>query len=170
VLLLHHTYGFGTPELPAPQATLMKLVVEGVLSQNIPWGLVIAGGCFAIVVELFGIPSLPFAVGIYLPVSTMTPIFVGGIIRRAMEKGSADDEKALSGRRERGVLLGSGLVGGEGLMGVAIAFYAFVTGHKPAGFGDAWLGPLRSLFPVLAFAAVAAVLWFAARGRDAEAR
>ena len=170
VMLLHHTYGFGTPELPAPQATLMKLVVEGVLSQNIPWGLVIAGGCFAIVVELFGIPSLPFAVGIYLPVSTMTPIFVGGVIRHAMEKRSAGDEKALFERRERGVLLGSGLVGGEGLMGVAIAFYAFVAGRKPGGFGDAWLGPLGSFFPLLAFAAVAAVLWFTAHGRDAEAR
>jgi putative OPT family oligopeptide transporter len=170
VIMLHNAYGFGTEEIPAPQATLMKLVVEGVLSQNIPWGLVLAGGCFAIVVELFGIPSLPFAVGIYLPVSTMTPIFVGGVIRRALEKRSEGDEATLNERRERGVLLGSGMVGGEGLMGVAIAFYAVVMKSQPEGFGDEWLGPLAPIFPLLAFAAAAVLLWYAARGRTARMR
>ncbi|MDX1380494.1 MAG: oligopeptide transporter, OPT family, partial [Xanthomonadales bacterium] len=81
VLLLAKTFGFGSEELPAPQATLMKLVVDGVLDQNLPWGLVGIGVAIAIVAELFRIPSLPFAVGVYLPVSTMTPIFFGGMLR-----------------------------------------------------------------------------------------
>jgi putative OPT family oligopeptide transporter len=168
VLLLHHTYGLGTVEIPAPQATLMKLVVEGVLSQNIPWGLVLAGGCFAIVVELFGIPSLPFAVGIYLPVSTMTPIFVGGVLRHVLEKRSRGDDQVAE-RRERGILLGSGMVGGEGLMGVGIAAFAFIAKRKPEGFGDAWLGPLADIGPLLAFAVLAAILWLVARGKTTRA-
>ena len=140
VLLLAKTFGFGGEELPAPQATLMKLVIEGVLDQELPWTLVIMGASIAIVCELFKLPSLPFAVGVYLPVSTMTPIFVGGLIRLWMER-SAPSTQLASDRRERGTLLGSGFVGGEGLLGVGIAGVAFVTGQKPEGVGTDWLGP-----------------------------
>ena len=72
VTVLHHAYGFGSTHLPAPQATLMKTVIEGVLAAEIPWTLVGIGAAFALVAEAFRIPSLPFAVGLYLPVSTMT--------------------------------------------------------------------------------------------------
>lgn len=139
VLLLAETFGFGSKELPAPQATLMKLVIDGVLDQNLPWTLVAIGGIIAIVCELFRIPSLAFAVGVYLPVSTMTPIFIGGLIRHYFEKRTKDKEQ-LDERRERGVLLGSGFVGGEGLLGVGIAAVAFIQSKKPDGIGTGWAG------------------------------
>jgi len=140
VLLLAETFGFGSKELPAPQATLMKLVIDGVLEQNLPWGLVMIGVGIAVVAELLKIPSLPFAVGVYLPVSTMTPIFFGGMLKLWLEKSSRDKQQAIE-RRDRGVLLGSGFVGGEGLLGVAIAGVAFWQGARPQGFGLSWLGP-----------------------------
>ena len=131
---------FGSQELPAPQATLMKLVIDGVLEQNLPWGLVAIGAAIAITIELFRIPSLPFAVGVYLPVATMTPIFLGGMLKLWLERSARDEDQAAE-RRDRGVLLGSGFVGGEGLLGVAIAGVAFWQGARPAGFGTDWMGP-----------------------------
>ncbi|MDZ7642879.1 MAG: oligopeptide transporter, OPT family [Woeseiaceae bacterium] len=139
VLLLAKTFGFGTTELPAPQATLMKLVIEGVLDQQLPWGFVAIGIGLALVCELLKIPSLPFAVGVYLPVSTMTPLFLGGLLRGWFEKRATSPAEA-SDRRERGILLGSGFVGGEGLLGVGIAAVAFVQNRKPDGIGTDWLG------------------------------
>ncbi len=134
VWVLGETFQFGSAELPAPQATLMKTVVDGVLSANLPWGLVIIGGFIALFVELIGIPSLPFAVGVYLPVSAMTPVFMGGIVRRMVDKSKEtmpQEQKA----KEQGVLLSSGLIAGEGIMGIAIAIYAFIMGSKPEGIG-----------------------------------
>jgi len=134
VFLLGEAYGFGSPEIPAPQATLMKTVVDGVLNANLPWGLVLIGASFAVVAELLSVPSLPFAVGIYLPLSTMTPIFVGGVIRRIVENRN---QKKLTDFAEKqtdtGVLLGSGLIAGEGIVGVSIAAYAVITQARPAG-------------------------------------
>jgi putative OPT family oligopeptide transporter len=139
VLALGKGFGFGSTELPAPQATLMKLVIDGVLDQNLPWALVAIGVGIALVCEIARIPSLPFAVGVYLPVSTMTPIFVGGLIRLWMERSAADKTSAAD-RRERGVLLGSGFVGGEGLLGVGIALVAVWQSRRPDGIGIEWLG------------------------------
>ncbi len=165
VLLLAGTFGFGSEELPAPQATLMKLVIDGVLDQNLPWGLVAIGAGIAIAAELLRIPSLPFAVGVYLPVSTMTPIFLGGMLKLWLERSSEDEAQAI-GRRDRGVLLGSGFVGGEGLLGVAIAGAAFIQGTRPAGFGTGWLGPdwLVAAASFIAFLLFAA--WFVKRVRN----
>ena len=129
----------GTTELPAPQATLMSLVIEGVLQSSLPWGLVGIGVGIALVAEALKIPSLPFAVGVYLPVSTMVPLFFGGLLRWRAES-SAANEHEMSSRRERGILFGSGLVGGEGLLGVAIAAVAFTRGAAPAGIGSDWAG------------------------------
>jgi putative OPT family oligopeptide transporter len=164
VLLLASTFGFGSEELPAPQATLMKLVIDGVLDQNLPWGLVALGALVAIAAELLRIPSLPFAVGVYLPVATMTPIFLGGMLKLWLERSSKDEDQAIE-RRDRGVLLGSGFVGGEGLLGVAIAGVAFAQGARPAGFGTGWLGPdwLVNLAGFLFFLVFAA--WFVKRVR-----
>ena len=164
VLLLAETFGFGSAELPAPQATLMKLVIDGVLDQNLPWALVGIGVAIAIVAELLKIPSLPFAVGVYLPVSTMTPIFLGGMLKLWLERKSKDEQQ-LSARREKGVLLGSGFVGGEGLLGVAIAGVAFYQGARPAGFGTSWMGPdwLVNIISFAAFLLFAA--WFVRRVR-----
>ncbi len=169
VLALGKGFGFGSTELPAPQATLMKLVIDGVLDQNLPWALVAIGAGIALVCEIARIPSLPFAVGVYLPVSTMTPIFVGGLIRLWMER-SAKDATTAADRRERGVLLGSGFVGGEGLLGVGIALVAVAKSRRPDGIGTEWLG--SDLAAMLAGAAAFAVFiaWFfrSVRGRTEQ--
>ncbi len=159
VLALGEGFGFGSTELPAPQATLMKLVIDGVLDQNLPWGLVAMGAGIALACEIARIPSLPFAVGVYLPVSTMTPIFVGGLIRLWMERTAKDDATAAD-RRERGVLLGSGFVGGEGLLGVGIALVAVAKSRRPDGIGTEWLGsePVAMLVGAAAFAVF--IAWF----------
>ncbi len=159
VLLLAETFGFGSRELPAPQATLMKLVIDGVLDQNLPWTLVGLGAGIAIVCELFKIPSLPFAVGVYLPVSTMTPIFIGGMIRHYFESRTKNNEQ-LEARREKGVLLGSGFVGGEGLLGVGIAAVAFIQSQKPAGIGTGWAGSDLIAMIAGAIAFTLLVTWF----------
>ena len=124
VLLLDKAYGFGSPELPAPQATLMKLVIEGVLEAKLPWALVGIGVGIAVAAELARLPSLPLAVGVYLPVSTMATVFAGGLLRWWMERRAATEEERLR-RREQGVLFGSGLVGGEGVLGVLVAGVVF---------------------------------------------
>jgi len=110
------------------------------------------------------IPSLPFAVGVYLPVSTMTPIFVGGLLRLWMER-KARDKDELDARRERGVLLGSGFVGGEGLLGVGIAAVAFITAQKPAGIGTGWLGTEAAAMAVGMVAFALFIAWFFRRVR-----
>jgi putative OPT family oligopeptide transporter len=144
VLLLDQVYGFGTSELAAPQATLMKIVIEGVLEKALPWLLVGIGVIIALTAEIFRIPSLPFAVGVYLPVATMMTVFLGGVLRWFMEKTSKTKEDSDS-RREHGILFGSGLVGGEGLMGVAIAAVAFIYKKSPPSIGTEWAGSLAPI-------------------------
>ena len=166
VVILNEAYGFGTDDLPAPQATLMKLVIEGVLESSLPWGLVGIGVGITVIAELARIPSLPFAVGVYLPVTTMVPVFLGGLLRHLLDRSSPSKETA-SGRRERGILFGSGLVGGEGLLGVAIAGAAFLKGARPAGFGFACAGAAAPWIGLLAFLLLAAFfLWRAHGGRE----
>ena len=159
VLALGKGFGFGSEELPAPQATLMKLVIDGVLDQDLPWGLVAIGVGIAFVCEILRIPSLPFAVGVYLPVSTMTPIFVGGLIRLWMERTAKDDTVAAD-RRERGVVRGSGFVGGEGLLGVGIALVAVARSRRPDGIGTEWLGSEATAMLVGAAAFAVFIAWF----------
>ena len=167
VLALGKGFGFGSTELPAPQATLMKIVIDGVLDQNLPWGLVAMGAGIALACEIARIPSLPFAVGVYLPVSTMTPIFVGGLIRLWMER-SAKDQTVAADRRARGVLLGSGFVGGEGLLGVGIALVAVAKSRRPDGIGTEWLGSELTAMLVGAAAFAVFIAWFfrSVRGRS----
>jgi len=162
VMLLAETFGFGGKDLPAPQATLMKLVIDGVIDQSLPWGLVAIGVGIALLAELLRIPSLPFAVGVYLPLSTMTPIFLGGLLRWLLTRARATADA--DSRTERGVLLGSGFVGGEGLLGVALAGAAFLLGRKPVGLGHAWAGEAGSwLLGAAAFALLTG--WFLRRVR-----
>lgn len=121
VLLLGKTYEFGSPEIPAPQATLMKTIIEGVLSGQLPWDLVATGAGLSITAMLCGVSGLAFAIGVYLPLGSMMALFVGGVVRRlsapAAEAGKADDDP--------GILAASGLVAGEGLAGILVAFLAF---------------------------------------------
>lgn len=118
VLLLGHAYTFGSSELPAPQATLMKTVIEGVLAGALPWGLVATGAAFSLCGMLAGLPGLAFAVGIYLPLGSLTPIFVGGWVAKIV----ASRRGGPAGESDAGVLASSGMIAGEGLAGVAIAF------------------------------------------------
>ena len=113
--LLNNAWGYGSEELSAPQATLMKLVVEGVMEGNLPWNLILVGVAIAVAVELMGIESLPFAVGMYLPIHLSMGIMIGGIIRRIVEKVKKSGV-------ERGILFTSGMIAGEGLVGIILAF------------------------------------------------
>ena len=167
VILIGQAWGFGSEEIPAPQATLMKVVIEGVLDSSLPWGLVGIGIGLALIVELLGIPSLPFAVGVYLPVATMVPVYLGGMLRYFAEK-TADSPEAGSERRERGVLFGSGLVGGEGLLGVAIAGVAAATGQAPAGLGYGWAGSLAQVFALAVLGALMVGFWLVSNQRDSR--
>ncbi|MBQ4145185.1 MAG: oligopeptide transporter, OPT family [Clostridia bacterium] len=121
--LLDTAWGFGSEQLGAPQATLMKLIIEGVMDGNLPWTLVFIGVFIAIVVEIVGIPVLPFAIGVYLPVQLNACIMVGGLVRLALDKlkKSDDEKKAIT---NNGVLFCSGMIAGEGLVGILLALLA----------------------------------------------
>ena len=122
LLLLNSAWGFGTTELAAPQATLMKMITEGVMNGNLPWPLVLIGIFAAIVVEILGIPVLPVAIGLYLPLELSATIMIGGVIRWIVDKKAADKNGEASG----GVLFCSGLIAGEGLVGILLAILAVV--------------------------------------------
>jgi putative OPT family oligopeptide transporter len=169
VYLLGMQYGFGGVDFPAPQATLMKTVVDGVLQANLPWGLVLTGAAFAIVAEIVGIPSLAFAVGIYLPLSTMTAVYVGGCLRALAERRAAGESggSAEKSGTERGILFGSGLIAGEGVMGIGIALTALLLGRRPPGLGIELPEVAGSAISLAAFALLAAFLLRTARTRNA---
>ena len=116
MLLLDAAWGFGSEELAAPQATLMKMIVEGVMEGTLPWALVFMGVFIALSMELLGIPVLPVAIGLYLPLELTAAIMIGGLVRLAAEKR----RKAFSS----GILFCSGLIAGEGLAGILLALLA----------------------------------------------
>lgn len=121
--LLDSAWGFGSEELSAPQATLMKMIIEGVIEGNLPWSLVFIGIFIAVVAEIVSIPVLPFAIGIYLPVHLNACVMVGGLIRLALEKSRKDEEqKKLI--INNGILFCSGMIAGEGLVGILLALLA----------------------------------------------
>jgi putative OPT family oligopeptide transporter len=117
-LYLHDVFGIGTAAIPAPQATLMSTIIKGLLSQNLPWGLVLVGVFLSISLELCGIRSLSFAVGSYLPIATTAPIFVGGLVRAYVERRSGAREESEVGA---GTLFSSGLIAGGSLCGILFA-------------------------------------------------
>lgn len=120
--LLDSAWGFGTEELAAPQATLMKMVIEGIMGGNLPWGLILIGVFLAVFIEILGIPVLPFAIGIYLPVQLNACIMVGGLIRLFFDKMKESDKK--KGIINDGILFCSGMIAGEGLVGIILAILA----------------------------------------------
>ncbi len=121
--LLDSAWGFGGDELAAPQATLMKMIIEGVMDGNLPWGLVFIGVFIAVVVELIGIPVLPFAIGVYLPVQLNACIMVGGLVRLAVDKMKKPEEEKKRITND-GILFCSGMIAGEGLVGILLALLA----------------------------------------------
>lgn len=179
VLLLERTLGVGEATLqhpnplPAPQATLMATVIKGLLSQNLPWGLVIAGMGIAAVVELCGISSLAFAVGAYLPLSTTSPIFIGGLVKwfvERKEKGKAEESEI-----GPGALFSSGLIAGGAITGIIIAaMLGYTVGTTLEGTPISLLSKLRLFDPeamgvfgdiggLVAFSVLTLILWLYAR-------
>jgi putative OPT family oligopeptide transporter len=142
-LYLHQVMTIGSGALPAPQATLMSTIIKGLLSQNLPWGLVLVGVFIAVTLELCGIHSLSFAVGSYLPIATTAPIFAGGLVRAYVEKKTGQTEESEVGS---GTLFSSGLIAGGSLAGILYAIL-FGRGWIPEADG----GDARSLIPFLDF-------------------
>lgn len=120
--LLDSAWGFGSEELGAPQATLMKMVIEGIMGGNLPWGLIFIGIAIAVIVEIIGIPVLPFAIGVYLPVQLNACIMVGGIIRLFFDRMKEGKKKDTT--ISNGILFCSGMIAGEGLVGILLAVLA----------------------------------------------
>lgn len=124
--LLNTAYGFGSEELGAPQAMMMKMVVEGVMNGNLPWALVFIGIFISVVVQILGLPVLPIAIGIYLPISLSTPIMVGGIIRWVVDKRRYKTDESRKNAVQTGVLYSSGMIAGEGIIGIILAVCAIL--------------------------------------------
>lgn len=121
--LLDSAWGFGSEELAAPQATLMKMIIEGVMDANLPWALVFIGVFVAIIIEILGIPVLPFAIGVYLPVQLNACIMVGGLVRLALDKMKKEETEKKRIVND-GILFCSGMIAGEGLVGILLALLA----------------------------------------------
>ena len=154
--LLNAAWGFGSNEIPAPQATMMKMLVEGIMNAELPWALILIGIFVAIVVEILGIPVLPFAVGMYLPFSLSAGIMAGGVVRWILERRKTDDEKEKKASIERGTLFTSGLIAGEGLMGVILAILAVLKVDSKIVFPVA----LPQIGSLIIFIALLAYLYF----------
>jgi putative OPT family oligopeptide transporter len=137
LILLNRAWTFGSPEIPAPQAMLMKLVVEGVMGGNLPWVPVLCGAAIGLALAVLRLPVLPIAIGLYLPIHTSAPIVAGGLIRLAAERRNA----ASGANGENGILFASGLIAGEGFIGILLAVFA-VVGVNLAGAGLPSLGKI----------------------------
>ena len=153
--LLDTAWGFGSKDIPAPQATLMKLVVEGVMDGNLPWPLIFAGASIGLAVEVLGIPILPFAVGLYLPIHLSAGIMVGGLVRLFTENRKKSSEAEKKAQVDRGILYTSGLIAGEGLVGVLLAIFALIN------VGGNSLADIINLSEKINFGQIGALAFFA---------
>ena len=126
MLLLNKAWGFGSNELPAPQAMMMKMVVEGVMSGSLPWTLILIGAFIAFAVFILGLPVLPVAIGLYLPIHLSAAIMIGGIIRTIVDKKKYSSDEAKAAAVDRGILYSSGLIAGEGIIGILLAVFAVI--------------------------------------------
>jgi putative OPT family oligopeptide transporter len=131
-LYLNRVFGIGSEAIAAPQATLMATIIKGLLSRNLPWGLVLVGVFVSIVLELCGIRSLSFAVGSYLPIATTAPIFAGGLVRLWVERRSGATQESDLGA---GTLFSSGLIAGGSICGILFALLV----------GTGMIGPLQAV-------------------------
>ena len=171
--------GSEVKKFDAPKATLMSYIIRGILDRQLPWGLVLFGVMISVMLELVGIPSLAFAVGVYLPISSSTPIFVGGLIRwlvdrarrREMEHHQLSDEQhAAEGDKSPGVLMASGYIAGGAIAGIIIAFLAGVLtdfdnsiGKWAAANNPFFAGANADLLALIPFAVITLVLWLVGR-------
>ena len=161
LILLGTAYTFGSPDLPAPQATLMKTIIEGVLAGALPWGLVLTGGGLTLGAMLCGASGLAFAIGVYLPLASMAALYVGGCVRRIAERGADAPRK---GAGDPGVLAASGLVAGEGLAGVLVAALV-ASGVAPRSMTPHLGGTAGSAAVSVVILTTCAFLWLAGRAR-----
>lgn len=122
--LLNAAWGYGGAEVPAPQATLMKMIVEGIMGGKLPWTLVFVGVFLALGLEILRVPVMPFAIGLYLPIYLNATIMIGGVVRLLMDKRKNVDEKTKERQATDGTLYCAGMIAGEGLVGIALAILA----------------------------------------------
>jgi putative OPT family oligopeptide transporter len=170
--------GTRVAKFDAPKATLMSYIIKGILNGQLPWSLVLLGVMIAVVLELSGVPSLPFAVGVYLPLSSSTPILVGGLVRwladrqihrRFVGKNLTADELEAEGNKSPGVLLSSGYIAGGAIAGIVIAFVAGVMSDLQAHIDD-WAkannplfeGPNSDVLSMIPFLLLSVLLYFTA--------
>ena len=165
--LLNAAWGFGSEAIPAPQASLMKMVVEGVMGGTLPWTLIFMGAFVAVAVEVLGIPVLAFAIGLYLPIHLSAPIFVGGLIRSYVEnKKKFASEEARKNAVDAGILYSSGMIAGEGLVGIFLAVIAVfgVDINMSSIYGDNFMA-IGNWVGLIAFAALLATLNYVCRNK-----
>lgn len=166
--LLDTSLHFGSDALPAPQATLMKMIVEGVMSADLPWTLIFIGVFIAVIVEILGVPVLPFAIGVYLPVHLNACIMVGGIIRLVFDKSKKPEETKKATVND-GILYCSGMIAGEGIMGIIIAVLTLFGLDKVIDISGVFakLGVpamAQNILSLVVFAVIiATVVWFSVR-------
>ncbi len=170
--LLDNAWGFGSNGLDAPQASMMKLIIEGVMDGNLPWALIISGAFIAVVAEILKIPVLPFAIGLYLPVHLNACIMVGGVIRFVFEKlnpSKVNKDEVIN----RGVLFSSGMIAGEGLVGIILAVLAIFGIDKMIDLSVMFgIGPVVSqigglvLFAVIILVFLKFTLWKKSKKTD----
>jgi uncharacterized oligopeptide transporter (OPT) family protein len=183
LIVLNNSLGIGeiTPEHPhalqAPQATLMSTIIKGMLSNSLPWGLVLIGMGISAVVELCGVSSLAFAVGAYLPLSSTTPIFAGGVVKWLVDRKNKN--KAEESEVGPGALFSSGLIAGGALTGILIAILIGTTTKDAAGndvsilslfnTGIAETMQYGSLISLICFVLLALILYRFATAKQKEA-
>ncbi|MBS7309680.1 MAG: oligopeptide transporter, OPT family [Treponema sp.] len=167
LILLNTAWGFGSKELSAPQATLMKLVTEGVMNGNLPWNFVFIGAACTVIFEILGMPSLAVAIGIYLPLELTAPIMIGGVLRKIMDKKN----NSSSSESSRGVLFSSGLIAGEGLLGVLLAILTVAGVADKIAFGAAIPNVVRVIGSVVVFALLLVLMVkYALPGKNEKAK
>ena len=167
LILLNTAWGFGSKELSAPQATLMKLVTEGVMNGNLPWNFVFIGAACTVIFEILGMPSLAVAIGIYLPLELTAPIMIGGVLRKIMDKKN----NSSSSESSKGVLFSSGLIAGEGLLGVLLAILTVAGVADKIAFGAAIPNVVRVIGSVVVFALLLVLMVkYALRGKNEKAK
>ena len=163
--LLNGAWGFGSEELSAPQATMMKMVIEGVMGGDMPWSLVFVGVAIAVFVEVVGLPVLPIAIGIYLPIHLNAGVMLGGLVRLLVEKRKYASETEKESCIQSGILYASGLIAGEGVVGILLAVFA-VLGISLDISGVINLGNIGGL---VAFALVlGSILFFCNKGKQSS--
>lgn len=162
--LLNAAWGFGTDELGAPQAMMMKMVVEGVMGGKMPWTLVFTGVFLAVAIEILGLPVLPVAIGIYLPIHLNAAIMLGGLVRLFVEKRKYASEKEKNDSIQSGILYTSGMIAGEGVVGILLAMFAVAKVNTDIS-DKVNLGNIGGLvcFALL----LLSILYFCSKGRKA---